>query len=75
MDPPFVMELTIEKLKHSSIVRADAETLGSWNAPAGFDRLDFQAFPFPMQGDRTLGVGRSGVAFDQVGQSVKGSIG
>jgi len=75
MNPPFVIKLTIEKLKHTSVVCADAKALGSRNPPTCFDDLDFQAFPEPVQGDRPLGVGRAGVAFHQVGQSVKGSIG
>ena len=74
MNPPFVIEFTIEELKHPSVVRADAETLRSRNAPTRFDGLDFQAFPEPVQGDRPLGVGRSGVAFDKV-QEVDKSIG
>jgi hypothetical protein len=74
MDSPLVIELTIEEFEHTSIVRADAETLGSWNAPASFDGLDFKAFPEPVKGDRALGVSRSGVAFDKV-QEVDGSIG
>lgn len=80
MDPPFVIELTIEELKYSPVVRANAETLRSRNAPTRFDGVDFQAFPEPVQGDRPLGVGGSGVAFDEVqersrGQSVKGLMG
>jgi hypothetical protein len=64
VDPPFVTQFIIKKLKNPSILRADPETLSVRDTPLGFDRLDLQPVSLPKEGDRPLSVRVPGMALD-----------
>lgn len=66
MDDPIILSFEIVQFERALILRPDQKVDAFRRAPSGYDRMDFQAFPLPVECNWPIGVGLTGETLDSL---------